>query len=91
MFAPIQSQLNKLNDQFDAVIEHPFVNTLLLNIATIAAIIVGVVSYAYSGLREWYNNGGKHQIINNSCKVLQFVNKTAEGIYYKLEDAEPTV
>lgn len=65
-----------------------FVNTLLINIATIAAIVAGVVSYTYRAARVWYANGGKQVMINNACKFMAFVNKTAEQAYYRLEDAE---
>ena len=65
-----------------------FVNTLMLNLATISAVIVAVVSFTYRGIREWYTNGGKQVMMNNACKVLQFVNKTAERLYYQIEDAE---
>lgn len=65
-----------------------FVNTLVLNIATIVAIVVAVVSYTYRAARVWYAEGGKQVLINNACKVMAFVNRTAEGIYYRLEDAE---
>ena len=65
-----------------------FVNTLLFNIATIVAIVVAVVSYTYRAASDWYNNGGRTVLINNACKVMAFVNKTAEGIYYRLEDAD---
>ena len=65
-----------------------FVNTLVFNLATIAAVIVGLVSYAYRAARVWYANGGKQDLINNACKVLAFVNKLSERVYYTLEDAE---
>ena len=65
-----------------------FVNTLIFNIATIAAIVVGIVSYAYRAARVWYTNGGREFLITNACKVLMFVNKSAEQAYYQLEDAD---
>ena len=65
-----------------------FVNTLMFNIATIVAIVVAVVRYTYRAARVWYNEGGKQVMINNACKLLAFVNKTAEKAYYTLEDAE---
>lgn len=65
-----------------------FVNTLLINIATIVAVIVAVVSYTYRAARVWYNEGGREFLITNACKVMMFVNKTAERVYYTLEDAE---
>lgn len=65
-----------------------FVNTLVFNIATIVAVIVATVSYAYRATRVWYNEGGKQVLINNACKCMAFVNKMAEQAYYRLEDAE---
>ena len=65
-----------------------FVNTLVINIATIVAVVVAVVTFAYTAAANWYTNGGKQVIINNACKVLAFVNKLSERVYYTLEDAE---
>jgi len=65
-----------------------FVDTLVFNIATIAAIVVGIVSFTYRNTREWYADGGKQVMINNACKFMAFVNRTAEKIYYTLEDAD---
>jgi ABC-type maltose transport system permease subunit len=65
-----------------------FLNTLLLNIATIAAVIVGVVSYAYRGARVWYNNGGREFLINAAANFAAGVYKVSERVYYTLEDAE---
>ena len=65
-----------------------FVNTLVLNVATIVAIVVGTVSFTYSATRDWYTNGGKQVIINNACKMLALINKISERVYYTLEDAE---
>lgn len=65
-----------------------FTNTLLFNIATIVAIVVAVVSYAYRAARVWYNEGGREFLITNACKLMMFVNKTAERVYYTLEDAD---
>ena len=65
-----------------------FVNTLAMNIATIVAIVVGVVMYTVRAYRVWYANGGKQDLINIACKVMAFVNKISERVYYTLEDAE---
>lgn len=66
----------------------PFLNTLLFNIATIVALVVGVVSYTVRAYRVWYANGGKQDLINVGCKVMAFLNKLSEKAYYTLEDAE---
>lgn len=65
-----------------------FLNTLLFNIATIVALVVGVVSYAVRAYRVWYANGGKQDLINVGCAVMAFLNKLSEKAYYTLEDAE---
>ena len=65
-----------------------FVNTLLFNIATIAAIVAGVVSYTYRAAKVWYANGGKEVMINTAAKFAAGVNKLSEKIYFTLEDAE---
>lgn len=66
----------------------PFVNTLILNIATIVAIVVGIVSYAYRAARVWYNQGGREFLINTAAKFTAGVHKLTEKIYFTLEDAE---
>jgi hypothetical protein len=65
----------------------PFVNTLLFNIATIVAIVVGVVSYAYRALAQWYFTGGRERIIAAASKVSYVANKLTEKAYFSLEDA----
>lgn len=66
----------------------PFLNTLIFNIATIVAIVVGVVSYAYRALAQWYFTGGREQLIAAASKVSYLANKMTEKIYFTLEDAE---
>ena len=65
-----------------------FVNTLMFNVATIVAIVVGVVSYTYRAARVWYNNGGKEFLMTAAANVTLMCHKLTEGIYYRLEDAE---
>jgi len=65
-----------------------FVNTLLFNIATIAAVIVAVVSYANRAIQDWYANGGKEFMMNLATNFVAGVHKLSEKIYFKLEDAE---
>jgi hypothetical protein len=66
----------------------PFVNTLLFNIATIVAVVVAVVSYAYRALAQWYFTGGREQLIAAASKVTYVMNKLTEKAYYTLEDAQ---
>ena len=65
-----------------------FLNTLLFNIATIAAVIVGVVGYAYRAARVWYANGGREFLMSAAANAAAGVNKLSEKIYFTLEDAE---
>jgi hypothetical protein len=68
-----------------------FVNTLLFNIATIVAIVVGVVSYTYRAARVWYNEGGREFLITAAANFAAGVNKLSERVYYTLEDAESVI
>jgi len=65
-----------------------FINTLMINIATIAAIVVGVVSFTYRSTLEWYNNGGREFLMTAAANVALMFNKLTERVYYTLEDAE---
>jgi len=65
-----------------------FINTLVFNIATIVAIIVGVVSYIYRGTRVWYNEGGREFLMSAAAKFTLMCHKLSERVYYCLEDAE---
>jgi hypothetical protein len=65
-----------------------FANTLAYNIATIVAIVVGVVSYTYKAARVWYNEGGREFLMTAAANVTLMCNKLTEKVYYTLEDAE---
>lgn len=65
-----------------------FVNTLIVNVATIVAIVVGIVNYTYRAARVWYNNGGREFLINTAANFAAGVHKLSEKIYFTLEDAE---
>ena len=65
-----------------------FLNTLLFNVATIVAIVVGIVSYTYHAARVWYNEGGREFLINAAANFAAGVHKLSEKIYFTLEDAE---
>ena len=83
-FMPFSLKCKMLSDTF----MKPFINTLLFNLATIAAVIVGVVSYAYRAARVWYANGGRELLLTAAANVAALVNKLSEKIYFTLEDAE---
>ena len=65
-----------------------FMNTLLFNVATIVAIVVGIVSYTYKAARVWYANGGKEFLMSAAANAALMFNKLSEKIYYNLEDTE---
>lgn len=66
----------------------PFINTLIFNIATIVAIVVGIVNYTYRAARVWYANGGREFLITTAANFTAGVHKLSEKIYFTLEDAE---
>ena len=49
-----------------------FLNTFLFNLATVAAIVVGVVSYAYYAVRLWYAENGEQLRTNVSFQLAEF-------------------
>jgi hypothetical protein len=59
-----------------------FVHTLIFNIATIAAVIVGVVGYAYRAARVWYAEHGEDLRYNVSLTLAQFF----ESLHFKFAD-----
>jgi hypothetical protein len=59
-----------------------FLNTLLFNLATIAAIVVGVIGYAYRALRVWYAENGEDLRYNVSVTLAQFF----ESLHFKFAD-----
>lgn len=59
-----------------------FVNTLLFNIATIAAVIVGVVGYAYRAFKVWYAENGEDLRYNVSFQLAEFFG----SLHFKFAD-----
>jgi hypothetical protein len=59
-----------------------FLHTLLFNLATIAAIIVGVVSYAYRAFRVWYAENGEELRWNVSFQLSEFFG----SLHFKFAD-----
>jgi len=84
----INDKVNQIKDKVLWQYNELMHTELMLTLATIVAVIVGVVSYAYRAARVWYNEGGREILINNACKFMAFVNKMAEQAYYRLEDAD---
>jgi hypothetical protein len=67
-----------MNTQFS----RSFINTLLYNIATIAAIVVGVVSYAYLAFRVWYSEHGEDVMLNINFQLSEFFG----SLHFKFAD-----
>jgi len=63
-----------------------FIHDLMIKIATIAAFIVAVVTFAAKGMRDWYVNGGQESIALFTMKVLHFINSVSESLYYSVEE-----
>ena len=62
------------------------VHNLMFKVATVAAFVVAVVTFAFKGAREWYTNGGQESIALFTMKVLQFINSLSESLYYSVEE-----
>jgi len=59
-----------------------FVNTLMINLATIAAVIVGVVSYAYRAAKVWYAENGEDLREDVSFQLAEFFG----SLHFKFAD-----
>jgi|LakMenEpi03Aug12_release.lakeMendotaPanAssembly.Ray.scaffolds.fasta_scaffold304405_2 hypothetical protein len=59
-----------------------FVNTLMINLATIAAVIVGVVSYAYRAAKVWYAENGEDLRYDVSFQLAEFFG----SLHFKFAD-----
>lgn len=65
-------------DDFVSIMSHLDYNKLwkqfVIIIATVAAIIVGTAVWFYNRAKQWYNNGGKEQMIVIINRVALFIN-----------------
>ena len=59
-----------------------FINTLAFNLATIAAIVVGVVMYAYRAFKVWYAANGEDLRWNVSFQLAEFFG----SLHFKFAD-----
>lgn len=59
-----------------------FVSTLMYNLATMVAVIVGVSLFIKNSATVWYNNGGKETLLKYTQRVLLFVSTSTEKLYY---------
>jgi len=59
-----------------------FVSTLLYNVATMVAVIVGVTVWIANRVESWYNSGGRETVLNYIQHFLLFVTNSTEKLYY---------
>jgi hypothetical protein len=63
-----------------------FMSTLMYNLATVVAIIVGVALFVANRAQQWYNSGGRETLLKYTQRVLLFLNITTEKAYYGVCD-----
>jgi len=59
-----------------------FVSSLMYNVATMVAIIVGVTVWIANRVESWYNSGGQEMLLNYIQHFLLFVTNSTEKAYY---------
>lgn len=59
-----------------------FVSTLMYNVATLVAIIVGITVFVANRVSDWYNNGGRETLLRYTQRVLLFISSSTERAYY---------
>jgi hypothetical protein len=67
-----------MNNQFFT----SFVSTLMYNLATVAAIIVGVTLFIKNSATVWYHNGGQDTLLRYTQRALLFITSSTEKAYY---------
>lgn len=70
------------------IFTNKFIQTLIFNVATISAIVVGIVQFADRAYKE---NNGKEKIRNVMQTVLKFVDKIVGDLQYQLNTGVPVV
>ena len=65
-----------------------FYQTLVFNVATIAAIVVGIVKF---GIRAYNDNNGNEKLRKVTIRVLFFVNTLTSKVYASLSHELPEV
>lgn len=83
-FLPDRCNTNRVKDisQMTDTFLKSFVNTLVFNIATIVAILVGVVSYAYRAAKVWYAENGEDLRYNLSFQLSEIFG----SLHFKFAD-----
>ena len=67
-----------------------FVSTLMYNVATLVAVIVGVALFVRNSVSDWYNNGGRETLLEYIQQFLLFVTTSTEKAYYWACDVTET-
>ena len=75
-----------MNNQF----VKSFVSTLMYNVATLVAIIVGITVFVANSVSNWYNNGGRETLLEYTQRFLLFVTTSTEKAYYWVCDVTET-
>ena len=65
-----------------------FYQTLILNVATISAIIVGIIQFA---VRSYQENNGTEKIRKITLTVLAFIDKIVKQLQQELNTDVPVV
>jgi len=65
-----------------------FYQTLILNVATISAIIVGIIQFA---VRSYQENNGTEKIRKVTLTVLAFIDKIVKQLQQELNTDVPVV
>ena len=80
-FVPARCHTNTVNTN-EMTFTKSFFNTLLFNLATIAAVIVGVVMYAYRAFRVWYAENGEDVMFNINFRLSEIFG----SLHFKFAD-----
>ena len=67
-----------------------FVSTLMYNVATLVAVIVGVALFVRNSVSNWYNSGGRETLLEYTQQFLLFVTTSTEKAYYWVCDVTET-
>ena len=79
---PNQFFIQTMNNEF----VKSFVSTLMYNLATLVAIIVGVSLFVANRVSGWYNSGGRDSLLKYTQQFLLFVTNSTEKLYYRVCD-----
>ncbi len=78
--------IEKYNELKQEVLDNETLQRVLYTFATILGIIVGVTVWVTNRLNDWYNNGGKQQLLSVTQRVLLFISASTEKLYYRVCD-----